>query len=83
MAQPKSPPSKSPVVQRTISLSKGKHRFVFKYGAGDERVVLDTLGEMARRRDVSFDWFDAAVLSHQLGQQLSQELQALLPKKCA
>jgi hypothetical protein len=81
MARTNSSPTKAAVVQRTISLSKGKHRFVFKYGAGDERVVLNTLAGMAKRRDVTFDWFDAAVLSHQLGQHLSQELQALVPKK--
>ena len=30
-----------------------------------------------------FDWFDAAVLSHQLGQHLAKELKAFLPKKAA
>ena len=75
------PSAKQPVVCRSISLSKGKHSYVFKYEQGDENVVLDTLSEMARRKDVAFDWFDAAVLSHQLGQHLTQELQAFLPKK--
>jgi len=45
--------------------------------------VLDTLVEMVHRRDVPFDWFDAAVLSHQLGQHLAKELKGLLPKKAA
>jgi hypothetical protein len=35
------------------------------------------------RRDLSFDWFDAAVLSHQLGQHLAKELKSFLPKKAA
>ena len=69
--------------RQTISLVKGKHTFCFRYDAGDEKTVLDALAAMVKRRDLSFDWFDAAVLSHQLGQQLSKELQSFLPKKAA
>jgi hypothetical protein len=68
---------------KTLSLSKGKHHFCFKYEVGQESQVLDTLVEMVHRRDVPFDWFDAAVLSHQLGQHLAKELKGLLPKKAA
>jgi hypothetical protein len=68
---------------KTLSLSKGKHHFCFKYDAGQESQVLDTLVEMVHRRDLPFDWFDAAVLSHQLGQHLAKELKGLLPKKAA
>lgn len=66
---------------RTISLVKGKHTFCFKYSEGDENQVLESLADMVKRRDLPFDWFDAAVLSHQLGQHLSKELQRFLPKK--
>jgi hypothetical protein len=66
---------------RTLSLVKGKHTFLFRYGPGDENVVLESLADLVKRRDLPFDWFDAAVLSHQLGQHLSKELQAHLPKK--
>jgi hypothetical protein len=38
---------------------------------------------LVNRRDTAFDWFDAAVLSHQLGQHLAKELKPLLPKKAA
>lgn len=69
--------------QRTLSLVKGKHSFLFRYGPGDENVVLESLADLVKRRDLPFDWFDAAVLSHQLGQHLSKELQAHLPKKGA
>ncbi len=68
---------------KTLSLTKGKHQFCFKYEAGEEKQVLDALVEMVKRRDVSFDWFDAAVLSHQLGQHLAKEMKAYLPKKAA
>jgi hypothetical protein len=76
--------SKTASPQRnTISLVKGKHTFSFRYEVGQEKNVLDALTAMVKRRDLSFDWFDAAVLSHQLGQQLSKELQSFLPKKAA
>ena len=68
---------------KTLSLVKGRHQFCFRYEVGDESKVLDALVNMVNRRDVSFDWFDAAVLSHQLGQHLAKELKAFLPKKAA
>jgi hypothetical protein len=45
--------------------------------------VLDSLVSMVHRRELPFDWFDAAVLSHQLGQHLAKELMTYLPKKAA
>jgi hypothetical protein len=66
---------------KTISLLKGHHQFCFRYAVGDESKVLDALVEMVHRRELCFDWFDAAVLSHQLGQHLAKELKAFLPKK--
>ena len=68
---------------KMLSLVKGRHHFVFRYQVGDEAKVLESLVEMVNRRDLPFDWFDAAVLSHQLGQHLAKELKALLPKKAA
>lgn len=65
---------------RTLSLVKGQHTFLFRYEVGREKAVLDSLAEMVKNRDLPFDWFDAAVLSHQLGQHLSKEMQAHLPK---
>jgi len=68
---------------KTLSLVKGKEHFCFRYEPGQEAGVLDALIEMVNRRDMAFDWFDAAVLSHQLGQHLAKELKAYLPKKAA
>lgn len=68
---------------KTLSLAKGEHQFYFRYDAGQEAAVLEALIEMVNRRDLPFDWFDAAVLSHQLGQHLAKELKAYLPKKAA
>jgi hypothetical protein len=68
---------------RTLSLVKGENQYHFRYEQGKETEVLQSLVEMVNRRDVAFDWFDAAVLSHQLGQHLSKELKGYLPKKVA
>ena len=68
---------------KQLSLTKGKDHFCFRYETGQEARVLDALVDMVNRADVAFDWFDAAVLSHQLGQHLAKELKPLLPKKAA
>ena len=68
---------------RTLSLVKGNQQFCFRYDVGEEAKVLESLIDMVNRRELSFDWFDAAVLSHQLGQHLAKELKAYLPKKAA
>jgi hypothetical protein len=68
---------------KTLSLVKGQHQFCFRYEVGQEAKVLDALVDMVNRRELPFDWFDAAVLSHQLGQHLAKELKAFLPKKAA
>lgn len=68
---------------KTLSLVKGSEHFCFRYQVGEESKVLDALIEMVNGRQHQFDWFDAAVLSHQLGQHLAKELKAYLPKKAA
>jgi hypothetical protein len=68
---------------KTISLVKGKEHFCFRYETGQESKVLSAMVDMVHERDLCFDWFDAAVLSHQLGQHLSKEIQSLMPKNAA
>ena len=75
--------SMSMSAMKTLSLMKGQQHFCFRYEVGQESKVLDALVEMVNRRDLSFDWFDAAVLSHQLGEHLAKELKTFLPKKAA
>jgi hypothetical protein len=68
---------------KSISLMKGQHQFCFRYEAGEEARVLEALIEMVNRRELCFDWFDAAVMSHQLGQHLAKELKAYMPNNAA
>jgi len=66
---------------RSLSLVKGRQHYCFRYEVGQEPKVLESMVGMVHNRELSFDWFDAAVLSHQLGQHLAKELQSLLPKQ--
>ena len=75
--------STKPAPVKTLSLVKGKEHFCFRYEVGQESKVLDALVDMVNRRELAFDWFDAAVISHQLGQHLAKELKAFMPKKAA
>lgn len=65
---------------KTLELCKGDDRFIIQYAEGDEAAVLDHLIAWVNG-PLPFDWFDAAVMSHQLGQRLSQQLWGLIPKE--
>lgn len=53
-----------------VTLVKGAHRWTFACGHGDERELLDRVSQLARDESAPFDWFDAALVSHQLGRRL-------------
>jgi hypothetical protein len=59
---------------RQLSLVKGEERFLFRYQTGQESEVIDAFASMAADQKNSFDWFDAAVLSYQMGRRLETEL---------
>ena len=61
-----------------LAVDKAGHRFVFRYRPGEEGAVLDDLHQMAGDPDSRIDWFDAAMLSHQVGQHLAARLQGLV-----
>ncbi|MCK4341687.1 MAG: hypothetical protein KAY37_08200 [Phycisphaerae bacterium] len=56
---------------------KGEHRFVFRYEEGFESELLASFVALAGDPESEFDWFDAAVLSYQMGQQLSREFDSV------
>jgi hypothetical protein len=62
---------------RKLSLVKGSERFVFRYHPGREADVIDAFSELAADPASCFDWFDAAVLSYQMGRRLEMELDAI------
>ena len=59
---------------RQLSLVKGEERFIFRYQAGQEAEVIDAFASLAGDQESHFDWFDAAVLSYQMGRRLETEL---------
>jgi hypothetical protein len=60
---------------RQLSLVKGEHRYVFRYKAGREADIISAFAEMAADGQQDFDWFDAAVLSYQMGRRLEMDLE--------
>ena len=54
-----------------IALVKGDERYVFLFDDDSRGAALRTLGRYAANPDLSFTWYDAAVLS----QRISQEAQ--------
>ena len=77
------PEGRDAMMTRQLSLVKGEERFVFRYRTGQEATVIDTFASMAADKQSSFDWFDAAVLSYQMGRRLETELDqvAAMPKE--
>ena len=65
------------VAQRCLSMVKGPHRFVFRYAEGRESDLLASFVALASDPGSEFDWLDAAVLSYQMGQRFSRELESV------
>ncbi len=60
---------------RQLSLVKAGHRYVFRYEAGREAEIIAEFAAQAENRESAFDWFDAAVLSYQMGRRLKMDLE--------
>jgi len=58
---------------KQISLEKGEDRYIFRYNPGKESDVVDIFAEYATDPKRSFDWFDAAVLSYQMGRKIMED----------
>ena len=66
--------------EKIISLDKGEQQFHIRYSLGDEQIVIETLIDMVKNPDLNFDWFDAAVMSHEAGQGLAKDVRKSLKK---
>lgn len=60
-----------------VTLVKGVHRWTFSCDAGDEQELLRRVSELASRQDAPFDWFDAALVTHQLNRRLMPGLRRI------
>ena len=57
-----------------LHLAKGCQHFYFRWEPGAEGALLDAIVEMVSNREVNFDWFDAAVISNQIGKRMAAQL---------
>lgn len=67
-------PAHASPLRQPVTLTKGAHTWTFACDPGDEGLLLRRLSELARSEDVPFDWFDAALVSHQLSKRLKAGL---------
>ncbi|MCA9229284.1 MAG: hypothetical protein KDA57_01420 [Planctomycetales bacterium] len=51
-----------------LALVKGRERYIFLYDDSQRAETLRVLGRFASRPDLSFSWYDAAVLSRKVRQ---------------
>ncbi|MDR2641286.1 MAG: hypothetical protein LBC74_00665 [Planctomycetaceae bacterium] len=61
-----------------LALVKGEERYIFLYNDANRAETLRTLGRYASNPELSFTWYDAAVLSQKIrqeSQQLAREQQ--------
>lgn len=66
---------------RQLTLIKKGHYYLFRYLPGDEASLIQNLIDKAEDPRCPLDWFDAAVLSHQMGHRMASEMQNILKKK--
>ena len=55
-----------------LALVKGSERYVFLYDDDNRAEALRTLGRYASNPELSFTWYDAAVLSQKIRQETPQ-----------
>jgi hypothetical protein len=56
-----------------LALVKGAERYVFLYNDASRAATLRVLGRFASNPELSFSWYDAAVLSQRIRQESKQE----------
>lgn len=70
-------PQIEPIGEHELALTKNGKRYVFECAPGSEAQTLNQIAEMVTRDSSDLTWFDAAVLSHQLGERMSKRLSAM------
>jgi hypothetical protein len=69
-----SPDEDSSSAMHRLVLVKHGQQYVFQYAPGDESRMLAGLVKLVHDPDSDLDWFDAAVLSHQIGLRMGQQM---------
>lgn len=63
-----------------LALVKGDERYVFLYDDSSRAETLRTLGRYASNSDLSFSWYDAAVLSQKVRHQYEKSQSQSQPR---
>jgi len=71
-AGPDHGPVTTPNADGELVLTRNGQRYVFKCSPGGEKELLDQLAALAEDPTHELTWFDAAVLSHQMGLRMSR-----------
>ena len=58
-----------------LALVQGSDRYIFLYDDDNRAETLRMLGRYASNPDLSFSWYDAAVLSQKIRQEFKESLQ--------
>ena len=58
---------------KVIALVKGEEQYVFLYDENNRAEMLRTLGRYASNPELSFSWYDVAVLSQKIRQESLQQ----------
>lgn len=56
-----------------LALVKGNERYVFLYDDASRAEALRTLGRFASNPELSFTWYDAAILSQKIRKEAARE----------
>jgi hypothetical protein len=65
-----------PCAEHEVTLLKNGHRWRLACRSGEEPELLEAVSELADADDVDFDWFDAALVAHELKRRVHAELDA-------
>ena len=58
--------NKSEKSQHRVVLMKGEDQWRFEWEAGQEVEAVEAITEIAKSQDNNFDWFDAAMVCHEM-----------------
>ncbi|MBL8828083.1 MAG: hypothetical protein JNM18_13980 [Planctomycetaceae bacterium] len=64
-----------------LALVKGTERYVFLYDDASRAETLRTLGRFASNPELSFTWYDAAVLSQKIRQETAAKKAESVPRR--
>ena len=63
-----------------LALVKGSERYIFLYDESSRNEALRALGRYASNPELSFSWYDAAVLSQRIRQESAKQTPAPAPR---